>query len=55
MFKNMVEKVKIKVDNCSCPIKKVNIEAINFNLDTINVLNSKKLLNFNFDPITLLG
>ena len=35
------------------PNKKVNNEAIYFNLDPINVLNSKKLLNFNFnfDPI----
>ena len=39
-----------KVDNCLCPIKKVNNEAIAiyFNLDPIYVLNSKKTDKFQF-------
>ena len=49
MFENMFKKFKIKVGNCLCPIKKVDNVAINFNLDPINVLNSEKLLNFNFN------
>ena len=28
MFKNIFKKVKIKVDNCLCPIKMVDNEAI---------------------------
>ena len=41
MFENMFEKFKINVYNCLCPIKKVDNEAINFNLDPINVLSPK--------------